>query len=296
MAMDPNQKKPASPFGSRVAQRNENSDPIADEAPRQDPDPVEVSKEEAQEHALAIKKEFSIEVLEEPKPGPKIADYLSKATMDQLSHEQIKAMNTNVGGTNNWAEPVMVCRDHLCPYQDKCPLFKAKVPRPIGHDCPVELTMIRYLKLNLMNNLPPEDRGDPFIELQIDSLVVSILAQSRARTKWAIDAGDIEQDDVKGVDQKGNQIVGKVLHRALHIMKDFSKQEKELMAKLLATPQDRAKVDREGLHDRSKRAAELGDRIAAKIAEKKKKMRTGEVYIIERTEIQDAEYKVQDEE
>lgn len=272
--------KPDSPFGSGVVQFPETPDETVEVK-------EEVQAEETQQEESALitpEEEKGVALPDKDLNLPTIIDYMDEGTVKLLTEDQKKALSRGVRGMGYWMDAVMICEDHNCDYKAKCPLFIAKIPRPRGKDCPVELTQTYGYKTMLMSRLAEQDREDPFIEIQINDLVHLMMLEARAHGKFGIDGGMIEVDDVRGFNPiSGEHVVSKVVHRAIGVIERMGKEKRKILSKLLATPQDRAKADRDGVYDRSRKAAEIGDRIA-KVAEKRKKDMKREVYLVERLE------------
>lgn len=272
--------KPNSPFGSTVSQIPDKPDETVE---IRDPEEVEEAPAEETSTDLITKPEASTDV---PSTSvglklPTIEDFMPESTVKLLTAEQRKALQGSVRNLGYWMEAAMICEDHQCAFKEKCHLFRAKIPRPKGEDCPIELAQMHSYKVMLMSKLSEDDRSDPFLEIQINDLVHIMMQEARAHGQFGIDGGVIEVDDVRGiVPATGEHVISKVVHRAIGILERLGKRKERLLAKLLATPLDRAKADRDGVYDRSRKAAQIGDRIA-KIAEQRKKEMKKETYIVE---------------
>jgi hypothetical protein len=313
MEKRPNHGKAGSPFGGTVTQFPDQPDDSVQVKTPDTPEPEEAKENEVLEvledpRTTALAKQGNKEGgLEAPENDvensgggmvrvkdtlPTILDFIPEETAKLLSEEQRAAMSRNVNNLGYWSEAAMICKDHACAFKDKCHFFRAKVPRPVGEDCPIELAQMHAYKVMLTGSLSNEDAQDPFLAIQINDIVHIMMMEARAYGQFGIDGGVIEQDDVRGFNPiSGEHVVAKVVHRAIAILEKTGKRKERLLAKLLATPQDRAKADRDGVFDRSKKAAEIGARIAG-IAEKRKgemKKRGREIFVVERVEVEETE-------
>jgi len=282
--------KPGSPFGGLVTQYPETPDetvdlrpdpsPLAEEAPEAAPAEDDKALSTIEEKGVAVSKVADL---------PTALDFMPESTVALLSTEQKAALAGNVNNLGYWMEAAMICEDHACAFKTKCHLFRAKIPRPIGEDCPVELGQMHAYKMMLTGSLSIEDQQDPFLIIQINDLVHIMMIEARAYGQFGIDGGVIEVDDVRGFNPiSGDHVIAKVVHRAIGILEKTGKRKERLLGKLLATPQDRAKADRDGIFDRSKKAAEIGERIA-KVAQRRKGEMKKEMFIVERVVVEETE-------
>jgi hypothetical protein len=286
MAKEQQYNPHSSPFGPGVSQFPNNDDPTVERAPAESP--VEELPQGGSEVSVPSR---DTDLSTRSAGPPLLIDFLTRETILGMTPEQ-KAGVTQRGNLSEWMTRVMVCKDHSCKYKEKCLLFRLKLPRPVGKDCVIEEHFIANAKWALMEHLGDEYKGDPWIELRIDEVILNMVQENRAAQQHAIDGGIIEVDDIKGFDRaSGEKIIGKVLHRALNVLNQTGKRKDRLLADLLATPRERAKVDRDGMYDRSRKAAEIGDRMA-KIAEKRKKDMKREVYVVERVEMEDGSAEI----
>jgi hypothetical protein len=280
--------KPGSPFGEKVTQYPETPDETVEvKAPAEEP-----VVETEDDKALATVEENSGVSTKTVAELPTVLDFLPESTAKLISEDQKRALLGNVNSLGYWMETSMVCNDHECAFKQKCHLFKAKIPRPVGEDCPVELAQSHAYKMMLTGSLSVEDQQDPFLIIQINDLVHIMMIEARAYGQFGIDGGVIEVDDVRGFNPiSGEHVVAKVVHRAIAILEKTGKRKERLLAKLLATPQDRAKADRDGVHDRSRKAAEIGARIAKVAKQRKGEMQKGgrEVFVVERHVVEEAD-------
>lgn len=281
--------KPSSPFGSGVVQRSDDYIP---------PETEETEEEKAEQEEQEESKDAALST---PKRGlafrdPEqisLLDYIPKGTLKHLTEAQKDGLENFRNEGPYWMNAAIICRDHLCVYKEKCPLFIHKVARPVGEDCPIERSQMDTMRAVLLSRLPPNEQEDPFTRIMIEDLVMIQIVEARAMGDFAIE-GTFEVDDVRGYNPSTNQeIVAKVVHRAVAVLEKTGKRKDRLLAKLLATPKDRADAKRDGAFDRSRKAAELGSRIADVAQRRRDEMRDS-VYVIERVPVQDAESSEED--
>jgi len=287
MQKDVKHGKEGSPFGGGVTQYPDKPDDTVEvKAPAEEPPEEPPTKDGSSKSVLAaIETKSGLSLKNSTLPT--ILDFIPDSTIKLLSEDQKKAVSTSLHNLGYWMEAAMICKDHDCAFKDKCNLFKAKIPRPVGEDCPVELMQARAYKMMLTGSLSDEDQEDPFLMIQINDVVHVMMIEARAHGQFGIDGGVIEVDDVRGFNPvSGQDVIAKVVHRAISIIEKMGKRKDRLLSKLLATPQDRAKADRDGVFDRSKKAAEIGARVA-KVAKEQKGRMKREKFIVERIEVEE---------
>lgn len=216
----------------------------------------------------------------------KIEDFLPAYQVERLTPAQREGLKKAIDSNGFLAMTPMICKDYACPIIDKCPLKRMEIARPIGDDCPVESAEVRGWQQRLFGVLPIEEQQDPYNVMLVNDIVLLTLVEQRAIVKMAADGGDIEREVTVGHTPDGRPLLAKDEHISVKVYERMNKMKIKLMAKLLATPQDKVKAATAGMYDRSREAATLMERMS-EIMEKKAK----EAVI---PAVVDAEFEVKD--
>jgi hypothetical protein len=190
-----------------------------------------------------------------------LLDFLPKQTVANLPQGKREALIRSLDDGGFFALNPMLCQGDKCPIYEKCPLQLQGVPLPFGSDCPVETASMMMQHKLLINSMPTEDLSDPFTMMLVQDLELVNLILSRASAQFAVDGGKVEKKYVVGYGPSGQPLYTTDVHKTLPIIEKYGKRKREIMAKLLTTPQDKARAEREGLHDKSRQSAMLQRKI-----------------------------------
>jgi len=203
-----------------------------------------------------------------------IEDFLPAYQVERLTPAQREGLKKSIDTNGFLAMAPMICKDYACPIIDKCPLKRLAITRPVGEDCPVESAEVRGWQQKLFEVLPAEEQLDPYNVMLVNDIVLLTLVEQRAIVKMAHDGGDIEKEITVGHTPDGRPLKGVDEHISVKVYERMNKMKVKLMAKLLATPQDKVKAATSGMYDRSREAATLMERMTEIMEKKAKEMET----------------------
>ena len=163
----------------------------------------------------------------------------------------------------------MICKAEHCPFVGLCPLKQAKVPLPLGKQCPVEkAVMAQWVQVTLTAlNIDPKE-----VENAVDVSMVFELAgleMLRYRAAWDLSKNpSLVEERIVGYSPQGEPIYGEQPKAALIVLEKYGKLVSKLRDQLLATRRAQAQVGKLS-NDLSMRGAELLDK-ARELARKRK--------------------------
>jgi hypothetical protein len=160
--------------------------------------------------------------------------------------------------------PLYCGGDKICPFAHECPFVEIdKVP--VGRKCPIEMELLAFWTSRYMKEfeVDPENHSEvgmitELAELDIYNLRASMIL---ARPECA----EMTKDVVVGVDDKGEPIVNKEVHKAWELKERVKKRKQKILESLVGTRKEKYKRDaalkRRSEKDPSTQAIELKGKL-----------------------------------
>lgn len=158
-------------------------------------------------------------------------------TNDQRS-EVLAEVSASRTKTNMYAAIPMNCRAKKCVYANSCPLL-AKNLAPEGKPCPIEMAMVAQFAAGLMEELNVDPNN--LVEVSMVRDLVDQEVQT-LRSSKLLSQEDMIQENVIGIDDRGNPILQKDLHKAVELQDRILKRKKDLRNQLMATREKKAQI------------------------------------------------------
>ena len=219
------------------------------------------------------------------------ADYLEDCTDKSKITEQGRAIirNFTIQMARGFVNAMpMLCRGKNCPFIKFCPLEQAKAPLPVGHACPVEMSMVQVWVNKHLIALGIKDVNEPQNSFDLDMLyeiAATELIRWRAAAHLSLNPPVVVESQIAATVQ-GDPIYGETISPALEIIELNTRLANRLKEALVATRKSQLEAGRE-MGDPSKKTSEL----VAK-ARKKAQQRLS----LSREDIKDAEFQVKEKE
>lgn len=158
----------------------------------------------------------------------------------------------------------LTCQDEECPYYTKCPLVRAKIPRPLNKDCPVEQALMDQWLEQFINASGVElDNLTAYDLLVIQDIAYQQLLETRAAMELA-DNPQIQVKTFMGFDADGNAVSTFALNNLVTFREKSNKMKMKLLREMIATAKTKSEEER-GRKDRSSETAERLKRIEEKL-------------------------------
>lgn len=158
----------------------------------------------------------------------------------------------------------LTCQDEECPYYSKCPLVRARIPRPVNDDCPVEQALMEQWLEQFINASGVElDALTAYDMLVIQDIAFQQLLEVRAAMEMA-DNPQIQVASFAGFDAEGNAVSTYTLNNLVTFREKSNKMKMKLMREMMATAAKKEEADR-GRRDRSSETADRLKRIEERL-------------------------------
>lgn len=168
----------------------------------------------------------------------------------------------------------MVCAGQECPYAAKCPLIRARLPAPIGEDCPVEMYAMKVWMQGQLREMEvnPHDVGN-FYDLVSSQAMTGLLLQIQ-RARWGEAMNPVLEQNIENTITKGHETIVNIV-KSGNYNTDYREKALKLLDKMarnnMQTRERKVALTNSGWKDKSKHAAEVAERIS-KIKEEEEVM------------------------
>ena len=162
-----------------------------------------------------------------------------------------------------------------CPYLKKCPLYRAKIPLPIGYDCPIETAAINTWLQGYLRELEvnPHDAASSF-DAQ-SAVAMAGLQLQILRARWGEALNPLLEQEIESIMQNGPKTITNIV-KVGNYNTDYREKAIKALNKMakdnMQTRERKTVLMKSGFKDKSKHAAEVTERLTKLVAEVEEKI------------------------
>jgi hypothetical protein len=156
--------------------------------------------------------------------------------------------------------PLYCGGEKICPFAHECPFVEIdKVP--VGRKCPIEMELMAFWTSRYMKEFAVESENHSEVGMITELVELDIYDLRASMILSRPECAAMTKDVVVGVDDEGEPIVNKEVHKAWELKERVKKRKKKILESLVGTRKEKYKRDaslkRRSDKDPSTQVAEL---------------------------------------